>query len=430
MPRPIKPPSYLKGKSRSNRAGGGHYARTVIDGREVPLGVYGSPESHQEFERVCAEWRAAQADGGSLKLVRAVTVDGLIACWFRHVETEGLYRGHDGKPTTEVVSWSLSVGPLTHLYGNKPARDFGPLALKAVRQAMLDGSWLNAGQRERRRKRGLELGWCRKTTNQRVRRIVRLFAHGVSEQLVPVEVLQALQAVAPLAAGSRKARDYPDIEPVPVKHVTATLRCLKHKPAIHAMILVQMLTGMRPGEVCSMRVEEIDRRGLLVGDVRVWAYRPGGGDRHKTAKRGVKRAVALGPRVQRILQPFLEGREAGAVFSPLIERERRFAAMRAARKTPVQPSQQCRKRPQGKRLPRECYDTSSYDHAVLAACRAAGVPEWSANQLRKLGATLTEQHNDLDTARAQLGHTTSQTTKRYYAKADLKKAAKAAAKLG
>lgn len=430
MPRPTKPPSYLKGKKRSDHAGGGHYARTIIDGREIPLGIYGTLESHQEFERICAEWRAAPVASTIIQMKRVVTVADLAHLWHQHIENEGLYCGPDGRPTTEVSSWHLTLAPLLKLYGLTPARDFGPLSLKAVRQAMIDGRWLDDAQRERRRKRGLEMGWCRKTTNQRVRRVVRLFEFGVSEQLVPAEVWQSLQAVTPLAAGSRRVRDYPDIEPVPVKHVTATLRQLKHKPALHAMILVQMLTGMRPGEVCSMRIEEIDRRGLLVGSVRVWAYRPGGGDRHKTARHGIKRAIALGPRVQRILQPFLEGRTAGAVFSPQLERARRYAAMRAARKTPVQPSQVCRAKPRGLRQPREHYDASSYDHAVLAAARAAGVPDWSPNQLRKLGATLTEQHNDLDTARAQLGHTTSQTTKRFYAKADLKKAAKAAAKLG
>ena len=60
----------------------------------------------------------------------------MLAYW-KHVE--GYYR-KDGEPSSEVHNIKLAIRPLLKLYGHTPARDFGPLALKAVRQ-----DWVDAG---------------------------------------------------------------------------------------------------------------------------------------------------------------------------------------------------------------------------------------------------------------------------------------------
>ncbi|RLT09249.1 MAG: hypothetical protein DWI24_10025 [Planctomycetota bacterium] len=44
----VKVPKYLKHKEV--------YARVTLNGREIHLGVYGSPESVAAFERAIAEW--------------------------------------------------------------------------------------------------------------------------------------------------------------------------------------------------------------------------------------------------------------------------------------------------------------------------------------------------------------------------------------
>ena len=79
----------------------------------------------------------------------------------------GHYRRADGTPTGELDNYRDSLRPLRRLYGRTPAADFGPLALKAVRQAMIDA------------------GLARTTINQRVGRIVRLFKWAVENELVP-----------------------------------------------------------------------------------------------------------------------------------------------------------------------------------------------------------------------------------------------------
>lgn len=52
------------------------------------------------------------------------------------------------------------------------------------------------------------------------------------------------------------------------------------------------VTGMRPGEVCGLTLEEIERVGS------VWVYRPA---RHKTAHRRRERAIPIGPKGQAAL---------------------------------------------------------------------------------------------------------------------------------
>jgi integrase len=81
---------------------------------------------------------------------------------------------------------------------------------------------------------------------------------------------------------------------VEVSLVEATLPYLL--PPVQAMVRLQLHTGMRPGEACALRACDLDTAGT------VWVYRPA---RHKTAWRGKARVVAVGPRAQEVLRPFL-----------------------------------------------------------------------------------------------------------------------------
>ena len=76
-----------------------------------------------------------------------------------------------------------ALRPVTAMYGKAPISEFGPLALKAVRQTMVDD------------------GLSRKVVNSRINRVRRMFKWGVENQLVDASLLHALQAVAPLKQG-------------------------------------------------------------------------------------------------------------------------------------------------------------------------------------------------------------------------------------
>ena len=133
-----------------------------------------------------------------------------------------------------------------------------------------------------------------------------------------------------------------------------------------SMVELQMLTGMRPGEVCILRPMDVDRRG------KVWLYRPAD---HKTAHHGHKRVVPIGPRGQEILGPFLARPPEDYCFAPDEAQAHRNAVRRARRRTRVQPSQQNRRTPEPEEFPGDRYDPDSYrraiEYAIAATNRAA-----------------------------------------------------------
>jgi integrase len=396
MSRPQSAPTYLRH---------GRYARTKLNGQYVGLGLWNSDESLKRFEEVRVQWRA-NSSAPHCTAQWYTTVSALADAWVAHVEKNALYRRLDGTPTRETDSWRLSAAPMLRLFGSEAASDFSPRKLKAVREAMLTGSWLTPEERVARTAGARELVCSRKTANQRVGRIIRLFEFGVSEELVPVAVHQALQTVTPLPATNVTRVAETPIAEVPDADIRRTLPLLA--PIPRALALLQLATGMRPGEVCSIERANIDTTGIVVGQRRLWVYRPGGGDRHKTAHHGIKRQIPLGPAAQYVLRPFMENamnRNPGADCVWLFESRTRDGRI-------------------------VHYHTNSYSQQVLAAAREAGVPDWQPNRLRKTAATDIEARMDLEHARATLGHARPETTKKFYAKADLLKAAEGAAKMG
>lgn len=68
-----------------------------------------------------------------------LTVTELCARFLRHAV--GHYRRPTGTPTGTIYNFKAVMRHLKALYGQTPAAQFGPLALKAVRQRMLEAAW-------------------------------------------------------------------------------------------------------------------------------------------------------------------------------------------------------------------------------------------------------------------------------------------------
>lgn len=168
--------------------------------RDVLLGRFDSEASKLEYTRVINEW----VSGGCS---RALQDKPHVPIVLLGVAPEGEHqlvdrqRVVDGTPTSELADYRLSLRPLKDLYGHTLAKDFGPLALKAVRANMVKRVNVRTG-----------LAWCRKSINQRIDRIKRMFKWAVGEELVKAQVLEALRAVKGLQKGRTTAR-----EPEPVK---------------------------------------------------------------------------------------------------------------------------------------------------------------------------------------------------------------------
>lgn len=394
MPARPRVPSYRLHKSTG-------LAVVTIAGRDLYLGKFGTPESRAEYDRIVAEWLGAgRARGPTDRDDRCpdLTVNEVMDRYLDHVD--GYYR-KDGAPTTEARDIRYAIRAIRGLYGARPAREFGPLALKATRQQMIDGGRL-----------------CRAEINKRVGRIVRAFKWAVSEELVPPSVHDALRAVPGLRRGRTEARESDPVRPVPDAFVDAVRPHVDRR--IWSMIELQRLTGMRPGEVVLMRAADLDVSG------RVWFYVP---SRHKTEHHGRERSVPIGPRAQEVLRPWLRPELDAYLFSPADADAERKAAMRAARKTKVQPSQRDRRKPDPKRTPGACFTVRSYWSAIRRACDKAGVPRWHPHQLRHNFATFARKQFGIDVAQIILGHSTVATTA-IYAERDREKAAEIMFRIG
>lgn len=365
-------------------------AVATFNGQDIYFGPWASLESRTAYDRLLAEWLSSGRQLPAAKRSTDLTVVELLAAYLCHAKD---YYVADGGPTSEYACIKAAIRPLRELYSRSRVNDFGPMALKAVRERMIQS------------------GACRTTINQNVHRIRRIFRWGVENELVRAGVLNALETVTALKQGRTLARESEPVRPVPEAHVDAVLRHVA--PQVAAMICLQRLTGMRSGEVVIMRPCDIDRSRDQ------WAYRP---VKHKNRHRGQIREVYLGPTAQKILTPWLNRDPESYCFNPAEAEAARNAVRRQNRISPMTPSQsrRCRK-PNPKRAKRDHYNRDSYRRAIEYGIKKAGVPHWHPHQLRHACATRLRRDHGLEVAQVVLGHRTAAVTE-IYAEIDRAKA--------
>jgi integrase len=245
----IQSPTYRFHK-QSGQAVCDYYDPLTGRKRTVSLGKWQSRESRQAHARIVAE-----AAVGRPVVRDTLTLSELMLAFLRHAEQH--YRRPDGSNTDELANFKQVVKVVRETHAHVPAAEFGPLALKAVRQRMIDR------------------GWSRKNINLHVGRVRRMFKFGVENELIPPAVLDGLKSVGGLQAGRTAARETAPVLPVPDETVNLTLPHLSRH--IVGLIRFQRLTGCRPGEACSLRRCDLDTSGPI------WMYRPA---LHKMRYRG------------------------------------------------------------------------------------------------------------------------------------------------
>jgi integrase len=379
-------------------------AVVTLNGRDHYLGPWGSRQAQVEYERLVGEWTAS---GGIPKAAeQAVTVAELVLAYRKFAAT------YYAAPSRETGQIRLALRPLVEKYGHTVARDFGPLALKAVRQ-----TWIDARL-------------ARKYINQRVGRIVRAWGWAVENELLPAGNWQALLAVKGLQAGRTTAKESAVVKPVSDTVFGATLAEIG-SPQVRAMLQLIRLTGARPGEVCIMRTGDIDR------SVTPWEYRP---QTHKTAHHGHDRVIFIGPRAQAVVADWLRADQEAFLFQPreaaAAVREAAQAAGRsasdrdrAARYKRAADAHKRGGRAKNRRLPGDRYAPGRLGHAVGRACERAGIGHWHPHQLRHAAATELRREIGIEAARVVLGHRSPVMTE-VYAEVDRKTAAAAMIKIG
>jgi integrase len=359
-------------------------AVVTLDGRDRYLGKHNTPESQSEYERLISEWLAVRSNrAANVAPTTSLTVSEMIYAVWEQAKLH--YRNPDGTPTGELENIKHALGPLRRMYGHTPAREFGPLALRAVRDEMV------------------RAGLCRRTINARVNRIRRMFRWAASTELIPSSVCQGLATVPGLQRGRSQARETDGVKPVDWQTVDATLPFLPRP--VKAMVQILRFSNCRAEDVVAIRACDICM------DSEVWSYRPAS---HKNAWRGHDRVIHFGKQAQEVLQPFLKDDLDAYVFSPRDSLEQHHDERRALRKTKRTPSEARQKRQaRPKWLPGSKYSVNTLQQAIRRACRRAGLPPWSVLQVRHSRATEVREWYGIEGAAASLGHRRVETSQIY-----------------
>jgi integrase len=250
--------------------------------------------------------------------------------------------------------------------------------------------------------------------------------------MIAATAWHALKSVAGLEPGEAPAGR--KIAPIADDIVEATLPFCNDE--VRVLVELQRLSGARSGELVIMRTAVIDSTGP------VWTYKP---TRHKTESRGHERVIYFGRRAQSILKPWLRPALHGFIFSPARCPERRYAALRAKRKSPVPPSQLNRRKVQPEKLPGDRWTVAAYANAIEWAVKKANaaisqrnaetgektplLPHWHPHRLRHSAASAIRREFGLEVAKAVLGHATLQAAQ-IYAEADSTRAREVALAIG
>ncbi len=314
------------------------------------------------------------------------------------------YYRKNGEVTREAGVINDALRILRQHYGTTFAANFGPVALDELRDTMID-----------------ELDWSRKYINKQVNRIRCMFKWASAKEIDDAGMSTSLRELSGLKKGRSRARDTSRVRIISDSVVNATLAVLPD--VIADMVRVQRLTSARPGEICSMAPIDIDRSSD------VWIYRP---QEFETEHFEKDRIIAIGPRAQQVLAPYLVDREPEAFcFSPAESVSRRRASAAAKRKRPLSTGS----RPGSNRVasPRrkanDRYTTDSYRRAIHRAYDKLKIEKWSPNRLRHTASTEIRRRFGIDTARAVDGHSAASTTE-IYAELDLSKAVEVMRSLG
>lgn len=371
-------------KYRLHKASG--QAVVNIDSVDHYLGLHGTKISKHQYDLLIAEWLA---NGRTIpRQPSAADSFTIVELSDKYWQRCKQYYIKNGQPTGEQAGVKAALKYLNEIYAMTLVRDFGPLGLETVRDAMI------------------RAGNSRSYINQNIGRIKRMFRWGVSKQLVDVTVYQALKTLEGLKKGRTNAKETLPILPVPDEVINQTLKFIKSDTTAD-MIRIQRLTSCRPGELFCMRPKDINQ--VEYADSGVWIYRP---ESHKMEHRNRCRIIVVGPKAQQILMKYLD-------------------------RTPETP---CFLRKNG-----EPYKRFHYSKHIKSACgRAFPAPkdldteakkawrkehQWAPNRIRHTASTEIRKLHDLEAAQVIAGHAQMETTQ-IYAEKNLDKAVSVMAEYG
>ena len=246
-----------------------------------------------------------------------------------------------------------------------------------------------------------------------------IFKWGVSEELVPAEMLARLASVAGLQRGRSEAHDPEPVAPVALASIETVLPLVPR--GVRGLVLFQRFTGARPGEAVALRMRDID----TTGDT--WTYRP---TAHKNTWRGKARTISIGPRCQQLLEEFRPADPNAPVFPTAENKAYTVSGYRQAGERACD-----RAFPPPAPLAQRADETAADWQARLTEGQQGEVKAWQKkhrwhpNQIRHTFATAARRLFGLEGAQVALGHSKADTTQ-IYAERDHALSAKVACQIG
>lgn len=383
-------------------------------------GTFNSPESVAAYKRFIRPLVDDTKPGIVLAPGEPLTIYMVAAKYMTEART---WTAKRGTPSPERYHVDAMVRFLVADHGSLPIAEFGPKALRAVRDKMIEARKVKAVSKTVNGK----TTWVRRPTegrlsrayiNDQVARVKRFFWWAAAEEYVPASVAESLRAIRSITRGDARrmgAAAPPEARKVRPADAKAIAAARAHmSPTLLAMSDTLQLTGMRPDELCIMRPMDLDR------GQKIWEYRP---SRFKTEHAADERVYFLGPRVQKILAPLL-GREPEAfLFSPRESvswfNEQRWKAAKTTK----------RRIPKTSRRLNDCFTPGSFRQALARATRKANAAHWFPYQVRHLHGTNVRKRFKLEGAQVALGHARADVTQ-LYAERDQDLARRIAAEIG
>lgn len=347
-------------------------AFTKVDGRFISLGRGDDPKSRQRYAVVLTE----HAQGRTVERARqpapteprVLSVNELLLQY----AAKELPRFSEG----EQHPMRCVIRILRELFGETPAAEFGPLRLRVVRDAMIAGdpNATNAEGKPKPRK-----PWSRGVVNKQIKRVRAIFRWGVSFELVPQTVADALASVRSIVAGETSAEERAPRVAVPQEHIESVRA--KLRPQHRDVLDLLLLTGARPGEIINLTTGMLDRTGD------VWRCEL---SKHKTAHKGKRRVLFFNATAQLILRKYLKADPGERLFG---------------------------------------FSRNDFSNTMQRACDRARVPRFVPHQLRHTVITKVMDELGAESAQRLAGHSTSAMTEHYGRAAD-RKAMEAVQRLG
>ena len=336
-------------------------ARVKLNGRVFYLGAFGSVEAQRRYTDLLNRWLG----NGRKPLVEAplavqvITMREVFEQFEAYLDKTGRYR-KGGESTSQRAIVAVAIREFCEQFGDVLLPKFGEALLLQHRDFLEGNAKLT-----------------RTGINKKIAHLRAALRWSFNRGVLSRDQWLGVKAIEPLNRNECTGRDHKRSKrAVSPDDAEAVAACLPKAPA--AMLRLQSLTGMRPGDVTSMRWQDISREPVDVDGTPCRIYTVAAG---KTEHHGHETVYALGPKAQAILEEFTPTKPGGFVFSPAATMVWLRGKRRASRKTKVTNYTDARDASASREFG-DRYSVPTYRQAVVRACAIAEVERFTPHEVR------------------------------------------------